>query len=55
MSAGKVRAAQDWRRFPVTGMKTTMAGTVDFIPVDEMSAPALSERLAELVPDEFQT
>jgi 3-oxoacyl-[acyl-carrier-protein] synthase II len=39
-------------RFPVTNMKTTMAGTVDFVPVDEISAPALSERLAELVIDE---
>ena len=36
-------------RFPVTNMKTTIAGTVDFIHVDEMSAPALSERMAELV------
>ena len=39
-------------RFPVTNMKTTIAGTVDFIPVDELSAPALSERMAELVIDE---
>ena len=39
-------------RFPVTGMKTTMAGTIDFIPVPESSAPALSERLAELVIEE---
>ena len=39
-------------RFSIAGMKTTVAGTVDFIPVDEMSAPALSERLAELTIDE---
>jgi 3-oxoacyl-[acyl-carrier-protein] synthase II len=42
-------------RFPVANMKTTMAGTVDFIPVDEPSAPALSERMAELVVDEALT
>jgi 3-oxoacyl-[acyl-carrier-protein] synthase II len=42
-------------RFPVTGMKTTIAGTVDFVPVDELSAPALSERLAELVIEEALT
>ncbi len=42
-------------RFPVTGMKTTIAGTVDFVPVDELSAPALSERLAELVVEEALT
>ena len=39
-------------RFPVRGLRTTIAGTVDFVPVDEMSAPALSERLAELVIEE---
>jgi 3-oxoacyl-[acyl-carrier-protein] synthase II len=42
-------------RFPVTGMKTTIAGTVDFVPVDELSAPALSERMAELVIEEALT
>ncbi len=42
-------------RFPVANMKTTIAGTVDFIHVDEMSAPALSERLAELVIEEALT
>jgi len=36
-------------RFPVGGLKTTVAGTVDFIPIDEPSAPALSEKLAHLV------
>ncbi len=39
-------------RFPITGMKTTVAGTVDFVAVDEPSAPALSERLAELAIEE---
>jgi 3-oxoacyl-[acyl-carrier-protein] synthase II len=39
-------------RFPLTGLRTTIAGTVDFVPVDELSAPALSERLAEFAIDE---
>ncbi len=36
-------------RFPVDGLRTTIAGTVDFVPISEQSAPALSQRLAELV------
>jgi 3-oxoacyl-[acyl-carrier-protein] synthase II len=39
-------------RFPIAGMRTTIAGTVDFIPVEEPSAPAVSQRLAELVIEE---
>ncbi len=39
-------------RFPIGGLRTNIAGTIDFVPVDELSAPALSERLAELVIDE---
>jgi 3-oxoacyl-[acyl-carrier-protein] synthase II len=39
-------------RFPVEGLRTTIAGTIDFVPVEEVSAPALSERLAEFVIDE---
>jgi 3-oxoacyl-[acyl-carrier-protein] synthase II len=39
-------------RFPIDGMRTTIAGTVDFVPVAEMSSPALSQRLAELVIEE---
>ncbi len=39
-------------RFPIDGMRTTVAGTVDFIALDAVSAPALSERLAELVVEE---
>ncbi len=39
-------------RFPIDGLKTTIAGTVDFIAVPEPSAPAMSERLAELVIEE---
>jgi 3-oxoacyl-[acyl-carrier-protein] synthase II len=39
-------------RFPIAGLRTTIAGTVDFVPIDEPSAPALSQRLAEFVIDE---
>ncbi|HEY2133034.1 MAG TPA: beta-ketoacyl synthase N-terminal-like domain-containing protein, partial [Acetobacteraceae bacterium] len=39
-------------RFPVHGLRTTIAGTVDFVPVDEVSAPALSERIAEFAIEE---
>ncbi len=39
-------------RFPVAGLRTTIAGTVDFVSVPAFSAPALSERLAELVIEE---
>jgi 3-oxoacyl-[acyl-carrier-protein] synthase II len=42
-------------RFPTEGMKTTIAGTVDFVPLDEPSAPALSERLADFVIEEAIT
>ena len=35
-------------RFPIDGMRTTVAGTVEFVPVADSSAPALSEKLAEL-------
>jgi 3-oxoacyl-[acyl-carrier-protein] synthase II len=46
---GGVSGLRRISRFPIAGLRTTVAGTVDFIPVDEMSAPALSQRLAELV------
>jgi 3-oxoacyl-[acyl-carrier-protein] synthase II len=39
-------------RFPIAGLRTTIAGTVDFVPLDEPSAPALSEQLAALVIEE---
>jgi 3-oxoacyl-[acyl-carrier-protein] synthase II len=42
-------------RFPTDGLKTRVAGTVDFVPVDRMSAPALAERLAEIAIDEALT
>jgi 3-oxoacyl-[acyl-carrier-protein] synthase II len=39
-------------RFPIDGLRTTIAGIVDFVSVEEQSAPALSQRLAELVMEE---
>jgi 3-oxoacyl-[acyl-carrier-protein] synthase II len=39
-------------RFGTDSLKTKVAGTVDFIPLDTYSAPAVSERLAELAVEE---
>lgn len=39
-------------RFPIDGLKTTMAGTVDFIAVEPFSSTGLSERLAEMATEE---
>src|SRR5262245_37737482 len=39
-------------RFETEGLKTRVAGTVDFVPVNPLSAAALSERLADMVADE---
>jgi 3-oxoacyl-[acyl-carrier-protein] synthase II len=39
-------------RFPIDGLKTTMAGTVDFVTVDPASSTGLTERLAEMATGE---
>jgi 3-oxoacyl-[acyl-carrier-protein] synthase II len=39
-------------RFPTQGLRTTIAGTVDFVAVEPFCAPLLSERLAMLAADE---
>ena len=39
-------------RFPIDGLKTTMAGTVDFVPVEPCSSTDLSERLADIATEE---
>jgi 3-oxoacyl-[acyl-carrier-protein] synthase II len=39
-------------RFPTEGLKTRVAGTVDFVPFDPPVAPALAERLAEIAIEE---
>ena len=39
-------------RFPIEGLRTTMAGTIDTLDVEPMSAPLLSEKLAMIAADE---
>ncbi len=39
-------------RFPTDGLRTTIAGTVDFLDVEPMVAPVLSETLATIAADE---
>jgi len=39
-------------RFATEGLKTRIAGTVDFVPIDRLSSPELSERLAEMAAEE---
>jgi 3-oxoacyl-[acyl-carrier-protein] synthase II len=39
-------------RFPTEGLKTTLAGTVDFVPVEPFSSTGLTERLADLATEE---
>src|SRR5688572_25138771 len=39
-------------RFPIDGLKTTMAGTVDFVTVEPSTSTGLTERLAQIATDE---
>src|SRR5258708_35743146 len=39
-------------RFPTDGLKTTMAGTVDFVQVEPFSSTDLSDRLADIGTEE---
>jgi 3-oxoacyl-[acyl-carrier-protein] synthase II len=39
-------------RFPIEGLRTTMAGTVDFLKVDPFTSTELSERLGSLAAEE---
>ena len=39
-------------RFPITALRTTIAGTIDFVPVGEISVPELTTALAERAADE---
>jgi 3-oxoacyl-[acyl-carrier-protein] synthase II len=39
-------------RFPIDGLRSTMAGTVDFVTVDPFSSTGLSERLADIATEE---
>jgi 3-oxoacyl-[acyl-carrier-protein] synthase II len=39
-------------RFPIDGLKTTMAGTIDFVTVEPSSSTALTEKLADMAAEE---
>src|ERR1700722_1692929 len=39
-------------RFETDGLKTRIAGTIDFVPIERLSSPELSERLAEMAAEE---
>jgi len=39
-------------RFPTDNLKTRIAGTVDFVPVEPFCGPALCERMGEMAADE---
>jgi 3-oxoacyl-[acyl-carrier-protein] synthase II len=51
LTAGK-SGVRTISRFATDGLRTRIAGTVDFVPVDKCSTPALSERFAEMVAEE---
>src|SRR5215475_3313627 len=40
------------KRFSTEGLKTRIAGTVDFVPVDPLTSPALAGRLADMAAEE---
>lgn len=42
-------------RFPTESLRTTIAGTVDFVPAEPLISPELSERLAEMAIEEAVT
>src|SRR6266403_36684 len=42
-------------RFPIDGLKTTMAGTIDFVTVEPPSSTALTEKLADMAAEEALT
>jgi 3-oxoacyl-[acyl-carrier-protein] synthase II len=54
LTAGK-SGIKNITRFGTDGLKTKFAGTIDFVKCDELSAPELSERLADLVAEEAVT
>src|SRR5262245_20417705 len=39
-------------RFPTDALRTTIAGTVDFVPVEPFCSTALAERLADMVAEQ---
>jgi 3-oxoacyl-[acyl-carrier-protein] synthase II len=51
LTAGK-SGIRNIARFPTGGLKTRFAGTIDFLPVEPMSTPALCEQFADLAAEE---
>jgi 3-oxoacyl-[acyl-carrier-protein] synthase II len=51
LTAGK-SGIRTLTRFPIEGLKTTMAGTVDFVNIEPFCSTGLGERLAELATEE---
>src|SRR5690349_15548925 len=49
---GGVSGIRTISRFPIDSLKTTMAGTVDFVTVDPFSSTGLTERLAHMASEE---
>src|SRR5436305_6501768 len=39
-------------RFPIDGVKTTMAGTIDYVSVDPRSSTALTEKLGDMAAEQ---
>src|SRR5207237_7589112 len=39
-------------RFPIDGLRSTMAGTVDFVSVEPLSSTGLTDRLADMATHE---
>ena len=48
-TAGRRSGIHRITRFPIAQLRTTIAGTVDFVSVEEPSAPALTEAVAKVV------
>ena len=49
---GGVSGIRHITRFRTTGLRTTIAGTIDFVPMAEISAPALSEAIGFMAAEE---
>ncbi|MCC6948530.1 MAG: beta-ketoacyl-ACP synthase [Bradyrhizobiaceae bacterium] len=49
---GGVSGIHEITRFPTEGLRTRVAGTIDFIPAEPVCAPALSEEFALLAAEE---
>ena len=50
--AGGTSGIRAIQRFSTEGLKTRIAGTVDFVPVDPLTSPALAGKLADMAAEE---